>query len=795
MKKILLLNLLLAMLFGVQSVKADVVFNSTNFPDPAFRQYLQEKYYFPEGETLPQNDLDEVGDLKLGSRGISTLKGVEHFRFLKALYCEGNNLTSLDLSKNAALHTVVCNGNQLTELVLPNLRFNPSGYTIISCSHNNLSSLRVPVDVTTILQLDCRFNKLNELIITAEYKIDGADVDCSHNNLSNIDIGEKVYLWKLNCSYNNFTSLDLNGQKSLNNLELNCSHNNITQLENLWRLTNLRKLDISYNKLNGNIGLAAGLTNLADLDCSGNDYTYIILQYLTGLERFTMNDSKVTSIDFSYNTKLHYLNMNNNTIDELRLLQNAELDTVIVNNCNLKKLLFTNAANKMKHLECYSNQLTSLWLYDQPQLKCLNCEQNQLTTLNYKSMPQLETFVCSHNRFTSLDITGLKSLKWFYAHHNRLLSIGGVDMVGGPNWENYNADAFTPQEPTTRRFERIPYNGGEAWALYLGISDASRILNFKKDDVAASPVIENKYLIVSDDLNQIPQKVEYDFKPYATKNAFHVVVNYDVKDYNIFVDGQKMTSLNFFDIPGLVSGTAYFEDKPEDLGWAGEPTLVLDNATLEWDGNNYGIYNNDNYHFTIKVIGDCTIKVPNTIALGLDVATVTTIEGGGTLNIISGSYPIETAIVTWLTIQDNTTVIARNITGNSALWDQDGAKIEIRDGGVFAAYSKYEPIWLDSNGEFIFGEGIALRYPVGAYVGSGNNIYNADGTKVMNDWVVIGPDNQATQDLIDGVDIVNADDNLNANLNANKGIYNLTGQKVGESYKGIVIKDGKKVLR
>ncbi|MBO5629515.1 MAG: hypothetical protein J5965_10630, partial [Aeriscardovia sp.] len=116
MKKILLINLLLAMLFGVQSVKADVVFNSTNFPDPAFRQYLQEKYYFPEGETRTQNDLDEVKSLYLGNKGISTLKGVEHFRFLKILNCEYNNLTSLDLSKNTALHTVVCYDNQLTEL-------------------------------------------------------------------------------------------------------------------------------------------------------------------------------------------------------------------------------------------------------------------------------------------------------------------------------------------------------------------------------------------------------------------------------------------------------------------------------------------------------------------------------------------------------------------------------------------------------------------------------------------------------------------------------------------------------
>ena len=64
---------------------------------------------------------------------------------------------------------------------------------------------------------------------------------------------------------------------------------------------------------------------------------------------------------------------------------------------------------------------------------------------------------------------------------------------------------------------------------------------------------------------------------------------------------------------------------------------------------------------------------------------------------------------------------------------------------------------------------------------------------MTNDWVVIGPDNATTGELIDGVDNVNADDN--DNLNANKGIYNLAGQKVGESYKGIVIKNGKKIIK
>ena len=274
-----------------------------------------------------------------------------------------------------------------------------------------------------------------------------------------------------------------------------------------------------------------------------------------------------------------------------------------------------------------------------------------------------------------------------------------------------------------------------------------------------------------------------------TQELIYKITNLQ-RNLGFSINGKEMTTWDLNDVPGVKRGRAYIE-----LSASGAPTLVLDNATLEWDTTGYGLNNHDTGQdgLTIKALGDCTIKAPNAVAaLEIDVAKMITIEGGGTLNIISGQYPIETWVASTLRIQDGTTVIAKSENGYSAVWDNDGANIEIRDGGMFAAFGKYEPIWLDSNGEFILGEGIALRYPTDAYIGSNNNIYYADGTKVTNDWVVIGPDNATTGELIDGVDNVNADDN--DNLNASKGIYNLAGQKVGESYKGIVIKNGKKVL-
>ena len=351
--------------------------------------------------------------------------------------------------------------------------------------------------------------------------------------------------------------------------------------------------------------------------------------------------------------------------------------------------------------------------------------------------------------------------------------------------------SFLPTNEKTYAFYNLGTSGW-GWPVYT--NDSNKVLNFKVDGEPKAPTFHGTDLIVSDDPKQIPLEVSFLLK--TDEGIQPYIIHYDLFDYGFSIDGKAMTSRDFYNVPGVVSGNAYIKDEfvlggDNHLHWKKEPTLVLDNATLEWDTTGYGLNNHDTGQagLTIKALGDCTIKAPNAVAaLEIDIAKMITIEGGGTLHIISGQYPIETYIVSTLRIQDGTTVIAKSENGYSAVWDQDGADIEIRDGGVFAAFGKHEPIWLDSNGEFIFGEGIALRYPIGAYVGSGNNIYNADGTKVMNDWVVIGPDNQATQDLITGVA------SPKSSPEGNDFIYNLAGQRLSKPQKGINIVGGKKVL-
>ena len=91
------------------------------------------------------------------------------------LYCDGNQLTSLDVSKNTALTELTCIDNQLTSL---NVSKN-TALTKLDCSNNKLTSLNVS----------------NNSALTALY--------CSVNQLTNLNVSGCARLNTLYC-YSNF---------------------------------------------------------------------------------------------------------------------------------------------------------------------------------------------------------------------------------------------------------------------------------------------------------------------------------------------------------------------------------------------------------------------------------------------------------------------------------------------------------------------------------------------------------------------------------------------------------------
>ena len=90
--------------------------DETNFPDVYFRMYLWGQNYGRHGVIMDE-DIPKITYISV-SDDIKSLKGIEHFTALTTLFCEDNQLTTLDVSKNVALRVLDCSNNLLTELDL-----------------------------------------------------------------------------------------------------------------------------------------------------------------------------------------------------------------------------------------------------------------------------------------------------------------------------------------------------------------------------------------------------------------------------------------------------------------------------------------------------------------------------------------------------------------------------------------------------------------------------------------------------------------------------------------------------
>ncbi len=306
---------------------ATLEINEKNFPDPAFREYVED-HIGDEYGMVKQWTVDTLDELIIYTvSSFGDLRGIEFFTNLRTLDCSGLRLTSLDVSKNKKLRELNCGGNQLTELDVSR----NTNLTRLSCYENQLTSLDVS-----------RNTKLTEL-------------SCSYNQLTSLDVsGNKALTW-LDCDNNKLTELDVSKNKKLKHLS--CNDNQLTAI-NVGKNAALESLNCSSNPLKGiNVSKNAALSSL---DCMG-----------IGLK----------SIDLSHNPNLTSINCRNNLLTSLDISQNPELWFVFCDGNQLTSLDLTGHP-LLKSVSCNDNRLTELNIRQNKNLYRLECSGNQLAGLD-----------------------------------------------------------------------------------------------------------------------------------------------------------------------------------------------------------------------------------------------------------------------------------------------------------------------------------------------------------------------------------------------------------------------------
>ena len=491
-------------------------------------------------------------------------------------------------------------------------------------------------------------------------------------------------------------------------------------------------------------------TNLTIVNASYNELTTVNVSSLTKLEHLILRGCSLTSLDVTHNVNLQFLRVEggstfngtryNNYLTELDVSKCTELKGLICEYNKLTKLDVTKNT-KLIELRCMNNKLRQIDLSQCVELEEFSCSNNMLSNISLSNCTKLKNLYCDGNELAYLSVDNNPLLERLVCSNNQLTYL---NLENNPNITNWNGIFYGNSQQSTRRFQRMSYLDDEhtCWALYVGTSDASRIKNLKIDNVSKTPVMLSMegWMMVSDDLKHIPLKVTYD---YDTRTSDHQImkdieVNYHVINYGVYVDGVELTSLNLNNIPGLKSGTAYVNDEPQWIGWAGNPTLVLYNAEIEGEE---GISNETGYWFHINVRGNNTVTATDYNALNCEVATSTTLSGGGRLHVRTTNNEwngVYLGDVATLKITDGTRLWADG--DGYGLFDDCG-RLTIDASSTLAAYGRFHAsVELPSEECRTFGEGIDIRYPEGATIGAGYHVYYKNSTAdVQRDWVVIGP--------------------------------------------------------
>ena len=422
-------------------------------------------YNFLYGDTGLSFDLNEFPNLTgLGvmSHNLTSLDFIPSSvkQKLTTLFCDGNQLTSIDLSEFTNLEYLFCDNNQLTSLDLSQ----SSQIRELSCHHNKIVSLDV-TPLTTLERLQCgnqRDNVTLQLTATsaqeATWNSTWVNDDCNTNvvvngntsgsgstsettiTFTNTELSNALYgvlgadmvaldadgyavmkkedvlsVKELNFRGKGYTITSLAGIENFVNLEvLNCNSVGLTSCD-LSKNTALNNIDFTSNSAMTELDLSANVNlNFVYLS-SCTSLSSLNLAGCTNLKTLVLNSCKgLTSVDIPNKADLLTLNYASTKLS-FDLTEYTSLIDLNLGNTGLTSLDIPEAMKtRLQHFGCSSINLGTLDLSEYPNLTSLNCTNTGISTLDFTQAPNLEVLECQANYFTVLDITPLTKLEYLY---------------------------------------------------------------------------------------------------------------------------------------------------------------------------------------------------------------------------------------------------------------------------------------------------------------------------------------------------------------------------------------------
>lgn len=254
------------------------------FPDENFRNYVLAYFDRDKDGKISLNEAYIPTSMNLSSKNIKSLEGIQYFTELNYLYCDHNQLESLDVSNNSKLEWLICDYNSISNL-------NISGcfkLLSLSCTHNQLSSIDISNN-KALTVLSCSYNQILDLDISNNLSLH--TLYLSNNQLKHIDVKNNTFLKDIRCEYNQLPDIDVSHNEALEILSI--SYNQLTNL------------DVTHNAKLGSLEFAHN--QLETIDLSHNPELYDLRCF----------NNLLTSLDLNNNTQISYLDCEDNQLKEL----------------------------------------------------------------------------------------------------------------------------------------------------------------------------------------------------------------------------------------------------------------------------------------------------------------------------------------------------------------------------------------------------------------------------------------------------------------------------------------------
>lgn len=197
---------------------------------------------------------------------------------LEELYCDNNEIKTLDLEANPLLQVLSVSGNDR----LSTVKISGSALRVFDCYSTGIGNFN-PKLYPNLERLSCAFSAIRALDLSLNPKL--KVLSCSKLSLATLDVSHNPLLEELRCNDNGLQELDLSQNLKLS--KLSCLYNELQELD-LSEHTRLTWVNVSGNRLSTlNLGKAVHLETLA---CTNNQLSQLILpvsEVLTHLEVYS----------------------------------------------------------------------------------------------------------------------------------------------------------------------------------------------------------------------------------------------------------------------------------------------------------------------------------------------------------------------------------------------------------------------------------------------------------------------------------------------------------------------------